>query len=1472
MDGNYIKITNVRTIYNRRFKVNSTEFNLFIKDKVFENDDNSISTDVSDTESEEYPLIDVDYLSNDSETDNESKTSSVKSESDIGNEDAIFEKYSKCFDEMLDFARNELMIQPRDYIGVKIHVPSVANVVPIGLRYLEMHELSSEMIVDLLMSVQQSNAIFTHHNSIEIVISVIQNSTGGYGHKLTKISLDNYKVLMKNKSRSILESLNDTSFDDLKCLPRSLILAQYWIDCEYNRKLFDRFYWRKNLVSKKTDELIKKTFGKTHIFDKNYYGGIVPDLMKFIKQLKGYQILVYDDESFHHKPIFRTKRSSKKMVLFFFREKKHFIALSNVKAFFGLKYMCELCDKLSNTRLHRCHEKCSNCFSSPPCFKALDDEEGGVLNKSIQCLDCFRYFKGEQCLSNHKIKDEDNKYSVCERFSICQSCFKFIDQIKLDKEGIKEHLCNQIKCINCKKIVINDHGCTIKPYKKSMPKKFVLYFYDIETVQKKEILDNKNRVQYLHEAIVLCVHKVCHLCWHIDDKFYSCIRCKQREFIFEGRDCIIEFLTLLIEDSDERITTTCIAHNAKSFDAQLFMNYILKIKYNQIKVIMQGCKILRIQFRGYINFIDSLMFLTMPLSKFQETFDLDPNLSKGFFPYLFLSFDNWMYKGDIPDAKYFGINLKVEKESKEYKRAELFCQWYNKRIECEYDLRLECLYYCSNDVTILRLGCLKFMKIFMDLAEINPFFECFTLAQLALLIYRKKFMPENKLGIIPENNYQLNTIQSQISRKWLIYLNYFQDNADKYDFFIEYEKRLSDCNLIVDGFCMNYPFKPKNLKGTVFEFSGCYYHGCPKCLKNNTLKLRKHTNAKFNFQKQFEKSDDSKSKEKFKTLDQFEYSGSEFEDRAFLANQDYQRTRAKLNKLQSLGYHVIHCWEHNFKLFLKSYPDIDEKISQDPSLMNKKLLPRDGLYGGRNEAGRLYYKVDGVNEKIRFYDYCSLYSYSMLNGKYFVNKPIKILTYKQCQKINLDYLLKIDGIAYVKVLPNADLFFPVLPYRSNNKLMFPSCRSCVDTLNIDICNHNVDERAISGVWSLCELKAAFERNYKLLEIYEVWEYETETGQTNLNDEVEITYDYLMQLSASEETVEKKEKINNKKKQKQKQKVNKKSVGFFTDYQNTFIRLKGEASGFPNHCKTLEDKQLYIVDFYKINKVILRMDLIEKNEPKRQVAKSLLNSLYGKLCQKEKNMNTSVLNNRDDLLFYVNSDMHEIMDIYCPNENYSLLTWKYCEDADKKSVNIGKLNTMKNICVTSGIQTTATARLHLLTEIEKLGDRCLYMDTDSMIFIEKKGCYMPKLSPAIGGLCDDIERYREKGSSFTPVIVEVCIIAPKTYAFKVMVDVNKYIHIVKCKGLQLDSDLLGQVNMQTMKSYLLGENYTKMKDDYFYHDKIQTKKQRISCLKNFRIVTRDEYKQFGFTFDKRVVGENLITYPYGFNYKNKNISI
>ena len=128
--------------------------------------------------------------------------------------------------------------------------------------------------------------------------------------------------------------------------------------------------------------------------------------------------------------------------------------------------------------------------------------------------------------------------------------------------------------------------------------------------------------------------------------------------------------------------------------------------------------------------------------------------------------------------------------------------------------------------------------------------------------------------------------------------------------------------------------------------------------------------------------------------------------------------------------------------------------------------------------------------------------------------------------------------------------------------MFPLCKTCADTLNQNPCTHSDEERAILGTWCHVELMKAIEKGYEVLKIHEVWHWEQTTDE------------------------------------------------LFKDYVDTFLKIKQEASGYPKHCVTDEQKQHYIDEYYEHEGIHLDPNKIEYNPGLRALAKFALNSLWG----------------------------------------------------------------------------------------------------------------------------------------------------------------------------------------------------------------------------------------------------------------------
>ena len=154
------------------------------------------------------------------------------------------------------------------------------------------------------------------------------------------------------------------------------------------------------------------------------------------------------------------------------------------------------------------------------------------------------------------------------------------------------------------------------------------------------------------------------------------------------------------------------------------------------------------------------------------------------------------------------------------------------------------------------------------------------------------------------------------------------------------------------------------------------------------------------------------------------------------------------------------------------------------------------------------------------------------------------------------------GLVKCTVLPPRGLFHPVLPYRTQGKLMFPLCKSCADVCAQIPCTHSERERAIQGTWCSVELEKALEKGYSILQMHEVWHF-PETSDT-----------------------------------------------LFKGYVNTFLKVKQESSDYPKNCVTEEHKQQYVDEYLNVEEIQLDREKIEHNPGMRALSKLMLNSFWG----------------------------------------------------------------------------------------------------------------------------------------------------------------------------------------------------------------------------------------------------------------------
>ena len=118
---------------------------------------------------------------------------------------------------------------------------------------------------------------------------------------------------------------------------------------------------------------------------------------------------------------------------------------------------------------------------------------------------------------------------------------------------------------------------------------------------------------------------------------------------------------------------------------------------------------------------------------------------------------------------------------------------------------------------------MKLREDFIQLENIDPL-RHITIASVCMMIYRSNYMPNKAIAIVPES-----VKTDNLSKMSIMWLNNVSNGNSIKHALNGGEKKLTigDKAYKVDRFC-----KETN---TIYEFYGCFWHGCPNWYKPNII-------------------------------------------------------------------------------------------------------------------------------------------------------------------------------------------------------------------------------------------------------------------------------------------------------------------------------------------------------------------------------------------------------------------------------------------------------------------------------------------------------------------------------------------------------------------------------------------------------------------------------------------------------------
>lgn len=239
-----------------------------------------------------------------------------------------------------------------------------------------------------------------------------------------------------------------------------------------------------------------------------------------------------------------------------------------------------------------------------------------------------------------------------------------------------------------------------------------------------------------------------------------------------------------------------------------------------------------------------------------------------------------------------------------------------------------------------------------------------------------------------------------------------------------------------------------------------------------------------------------------------------------------------------------------------------------------------------------------------------------------------------------------------------------------------------------------------------------------------------------------------------------------------------------------------------------------------------------------VAKLKANSQWGYLAMNTNKIQLKIVRDRASWIKMLEDDQFIIHNVEIIESKSTCIQVFYSLN-DEFHVGTNKIN------VALAAFVTAYARIHLYNELFKLGDRVLYFDTDSIIFLTKPSdAYYPELGNNLGEWTNEISA--EEGS----FIDEFVSAGPKNYAFRTKSGTTD----CTIKGFSFNHLTSLKITFDSIKEIVC-----------------EDKSKKISAEQlNFKINRSDwtiqtllKEKSYGFCYDKRVLLNDLTTLPFGY---------
>ena len=218
---------------------------------------------------------------------------------------------------------------------------------------------------------------------------------------------------------------------------------------------------------------------------------------------------------------------------------------------------------------------------------------------------------------------------------------------------------------------------------------------------------------------------------------------------------------------------------------------------------------------------------------------------------------------------------------------------------------------------------------------------------------------------------------------------------------------------------------------------------------------------------------------------------------------------------------------------------------------------------------------------------------------------------------------------------------------------------------------------------------------------------------------------------------------------------------------------------------------------------------------------MLNSMWGKFGQRLNKTQVQQFDDPQAFHRFLDTDTLDVRHVFIINDTMVEVHYQYQDEDIPMSPNL-------NIFVAAF--TTCWARLRLYEALELLGERVLYYDTDSVIYLEEEGQPSPVLGDYLGDFTSELDP--------DDYIEELVSGGPKNYGYKTKQGK------VECKvrGFRLNSGGKTQLNYEVMRQNVLDEIQHPQKEPR--QTQVVNSYQIFRDAKKYKLSTHPDYKPGG----------------------------